>query len=67
MDSKTTYLQLIPVNGTPEQGENTERCCVCGGNGRGDMPGLPCLNCDGCGYIWLENEGIKGLYGKAVS
>jgi hypothetical protein len=67
--------QLIPMTGTLEEfysnvvspgPENTERCGVCGGNGCGDIPGLPCLNCDGCGYIWLENPGLLGLYGKVL-
>lgn len=67
--------QLDPMTGTRDEfyknvvtpgPESTETCGVCGGNGRGEEPYFPCLNCDGCGYIWLENPGLLGLYGKVL-
>jgi hypothetical protein len=74
MDKKITP-QLTPITGTLEEfyenvvtpgPENTERCPMCCGSGRGEEPYFPCLNCDGCGYIWIENQGLLGLYGKVL-
>ena len=64
-DKRTLELQLVESNdwsflSTPD---NTETCCVCRGSGRGEDPHFPCLNCDGCGYIWKESPGMLGLYG----
>jgi len=57
-------LELVEIEMSPN---NTERCCVCKGSGcSDDMPGLPCLNCDGTGYIYPECSTILGLYGKVL-
>jgi len=60
--------ELVPVTMADDFSYlNTETCNMCvgvPGSGRGEIPGLPCLNCDGVGYLYIGNEGLLGLYGK---